>query len=103
MFLAFLEDVEAFTEELGGQAKFTRLAVTPAQIAAYRLPTAPPKAGDRRASHGQTCQAKAIAPDDLANILRSAIEARTDRRAYASVLRHERAARRELVSRLRED
>src|SRR5262249_38689402 len=32
MFLAFLEDVEAFTRELGGSAIFTRLAVTPQQI-----------------------------------------------------------------------
>jgi hypothetical protein len=43
MFLAFLEDVEAFTRELGGQATFTRLAVTPQQIGEHRLPTAPPK------------------------------------------------------------
>src|SRR5215510_12495746 len=47
MFLAFLEDVEAFTRELGGSATFTRLAVTPQQIGEYRLPTAPPKATDR--------------------------------------------------------
>ena len=29
MFLAFLEDVEAFTRDFGGDATFTRLAVTP--------------------------------------------------------------------------
>jgi hypothetical protein len=103
MFLAFLEDVEAFTEELGGRATFTRLAVTPEQIAGYGLATAPPKSTDRRAFHGQTCQAEAIAPDDLANILRTAIEERIDPRAYATVLRRERVARRELVSRLGED
>src|SRR6516165_1821432 len=34
MFLAFLEDVEAFTRDLAGNANFTRLAVTPEQIAA---------------------------------------------------------------------
>jgi hypothetical protein len=43
MFLAFLEDVEAFTRDLGGVATFTRLAVTPEQIATYGLPTAPPR------------------------------------------------------------
>jgi len=59
MFLAFLEDVEAFTRELGGGAIFTRLAVTPQQIGQYRLPTAPPKATDNRAFSGETCQAEA--------------------------------------------
>src|SRR5215510_8854793 len=42
MFLAFLEDVEAFTRDLGGEATFARLAVTPEQIAEYGLSTAPP-------------------------------------------------------------
>jgi hypothetical protein len=95
--------VEAFTEELGGRATFTRLAVTPAQIAAYSLPTAPPKPGDRRAFHGRTCHAETIAPDVLADILRTAIDARTDRRALVTVQRRERAARRELPDRLDED
>src|SRR5262245_45052967 len=63
MFLAFLEDVEAFTRELGGSAIFTRLAVTPQQIGEYRLPTAPPKATDRRPFAGETCQAEALPPD----------------------------------------
>src|SRR5215813_9887014 len=56
MFAAYLEEVEAFTRELGGEATFTRLAVTPEQVREFNLPTAPPKPGDRRAS-GQTCQA----------------------------------------------
>src|SRR5215471_14082931 len=49
MFAAYLEDVEAFTRELGGEATFTRLAVTPEQICEFNLPTAPPKPTDRRA------------------------------------------------------
>jgi hypothetical protein len=93
MFIAFLEDVEAFTRDLGGAATFTRLAVTPEQIAQYRLPTAPPKLTDNRAFHGETCQAEALAPDVLANILRTAIEARIDRGAYERVLRRERRER----------
>jgi hypothetical protein len=48
-FLAYWEDVEAFARELGGEATFTRLAVTPDQIRQYDLPTAPPKSTDRRA------------------------------------------------------
>ena len=99
MFLAFLEDVEAFTRELGGSAIFTRLAVTPQQIGEYRLPTAPPKATDNRAFSGETCQAEALSPDVLANILRLAIEERVDRRVLDRVLRQERRIRRELTKR----
>jgi hypothetical protein len=100
MFAAYLEDVEAFTRDLGGEAIFTRLAVTPAQISEFDLPTAPPKPTDRRAFNGETCQAEALAPDVLAGILRDAIEARIDRRALDRVLKRERAARRELMARL---
>jgi hypothetical protein len=99
MFLAFLEDVEAFARELGGQATFTRLAVTPQQIRSYRLPTAPPKKDDKRAFSGMTCQAEALPPDVLANILRTAIEERVDQRVLDRVLRQERRIRRELIER----
>jgi hypothetical protein len=106
MFLAFLEDVEAFARDLGGDVTFTRLAVTPDQIAppprGYGLSTAPPKPGDNRAFSGRTCQAEALAPDVLADILRTAIEARIDRRIYDQVLRRERAARRDLLRRMPE-
>ena len=40
MYLADREDVEAFTRDLGGEVTFTRLAVTPEQIATYDLPRA---------------------------------------------------------------
>jgi hypothetical protein len=100
MFLAFLEDVEAFTRELGGNATFTRLAVTPEQIERYDLDTAPPKKDDKRAFSGDTCQAEALAPDVLANILRAAIEQRIDRRVYERVLKRERQVRRELLAKL---
>ena len=99
MFLAFLEDVEAFARELGGQATFTRLAVTPAQIEEHRLPTAPPKVTDKRAFSGQTCQAEALPPDVLASILRTAITERVDQRVLDRVLRQERRIRRELSKR----
>jgi hypothetical protein len=100
MFLAFLEDVQAFTRDLGGNATFTRLAVTPAQIKRYGLPTAPPKDTDNRAFSGETCQAEALAPDVLASILRRAIEQRIDRRVYESVLHREQKMRRELLREL---
>src|SRR5262249_31642723 len=100
MFAAYLEGVEAFTRDLGGEATFTRLAVTPEQVREFNLPTAPPKPTDRRAFSGETCQAEALAPDVLAGILRDAIEARIDRRAFERVLRRERAVRRELMEKL---
>jgi hypothetical protein len=70
------------------------------QIGDLRLPTAPAKSTDRRAFNGETCQAEAIAPDDLANILRTAIESRLDMDAYRAVLAREEEARRELLERL---
>jgi hypothetical protein len=100
-YLAYIEDIKAFAHELGGEVVFTRLAVTPEQIVTHSLPTAPPKSTDRRAFTGQTCQAEALAPDVLAEILRTAIEARIDREALDRVLKHETAVRRELVRRLR--
>jgi hypothetical protein len=101
MFLAFLEDVEAFTRDLGGHAAFTRLVVTPEQIAQYLLPTAPAKDTDRRAFSGQTCQAEALAPDVLARILSDAIASRIDLAVLERVKRREQQMRRELLNRLR--
>jgi hypothetical protein len=102
LFLAYLEDVEAFAHDLGGEATFTRLAVTPEQISQYRLATAPPKEGEKRAFSGQTCQAEALAPDLLSDILRNAIEERTNMRVLDRVIAREREARRELLERLGE-
>jgi hypothetical protein len=59
---------------LGAEVIFTRLAVTPAQIVEYGLPTAPQKLDDNRAFIGETCQAEALAPDAMNAILREAIE-----------------------------
>jgi hypothetical protein len=95
-YLAEMEDALAFARDLGGKVTFTRLAVTREQIKRHRLPTAPPKATDRRAFHGETCQVEALAPDVLSEILRTAIEARVDQRMLARVLRQERRIRREL-------
>jgi hypothetical protein len=98
-FLAYQEDIKAFARALGGNVTFTRLAVTPTQIKKYRLPTAPPKESDKRAFSGETCQAEALPPDVLANILRTAIEERVDQRVLDRVLRQGRRIRRELIQR----
>jgi hypothetical protein len=100
LFLALAEDVQAFADELGGVVEFSRLAVTPEQIDSLGLVTAPPKATDRRAFNGDTCQAEAIPPDVLAAILGNAIESRIDRKAFKRVLRREKQTRRELKRRL---
>ena len=79
LFLALAEDVEAFGMRYGLEITFTRLAVTPDQIEAMALPTAPAKATDNRAFEGETCQAEAIAPDAPAAIVRDALDERIDR------------------------
>jgi hypothetical protein len=61
IFLALTEDVTAFAKENSGEVTFTRLAVTPAQIKRYRLPTAPPKPTDNRAFSGQTLSSRSTA------------------------------------------
>ena len=66
-----------------------------------RSPTAPAKPTDDRAFVGATCQAEAIAPDVLADIVCNAIEGRIDRAAYERVLKRERKVQRELARRLR--
>jgi hypothetical protein len=102
IFDALAEDVAAFCDDIGGAAAFIRLAVTPAQIKRYRLPTAPPKATDKRGgfTDTQTCQAEALPPDVLATLLRTAITDRLDARAYKRVLREEKAVQRAILERL---
>jgi len=91
--LAWLENVEAFTREYGGEVTTTRLAVTRQQVRELRLETSPPKPTDNRAFEGPACQAEAIPPDVLARIVREAIESRIDWGAYDAVLRREKRQR----------
>lgn len=73
--------------------EFERVAVTPAQIARYQLPGAPPKAKDKRGVwDGDTVQAEALPPDTLAVIVESAIEAMFDDEALDSVKQQEAIA-----------
>lgn len=98
MFSALQEDVGAMVDADGGPAPtFTRLAVTPAQIAAMALPSAPPKKTDKRAFEADyTVQCEAIPPDRLTGILRDAIEERRCAQATDYVLTQERQDREEL-------
>jgi hypothetical protein len=100
-FSSLAADITAFAEHYGGDVEFVRLAVTLEQAKRFGLPSAPPKASDRRSFTGdETYQAEALDPRDLANIVRSAIEARFDRGHYETVLVEEVEARQGVLSRL---
>lgn len=97
-------DVTAFVQGLANghaaHVKFTRLAVTREHIDALGLPTAPPKATDRRRfDDSVTVQAEAIPPDRLAQIIRDAIVSRFNANAYEAVLAEEHEHRAQLQQR----
>jgi hypothetical protein len=98
------DDILAMLRDLGCRpaVSFTRVAVTPAQIAAYDLPTAPAKATDRRRLDiTATTQAEALAPNVLHGLVRAAIESRQDAEVRQVVLRREIAVTAELNGRMR--
>jgi hypothetical protein len=100
-FSSLAEDIAAFTREYGGDVEFVRLAVTLEQTRQYGLQSAPPKPTDRRRFEGnETYQAEALDPRDLADIVRSAVEAQLDRALYEAVLLEEHEARQAVLSRL---
>lgn len=95
--------MQAILRDRGEEADvlFTRLAVTPQPITDLGLPTAPPKATDRRRFDGQeTVQAEAIPPDVLADIIRQAITDRTDEKALHRVLDEEERMKAALAARV---
>jgi len=104
MFGSLDEDVRAFAEHYGaeGGVRFTRLAVTPEQIARYELPTAPPKPTDnRRFDSAVTTQAEALDPRTLATIVRTAITDRMDLEALNRVLEAEADLRGNLIAQMK--
>jgi hypothetical protein len=104
LFSSLAEDVLQLIEDLGlpGKVRFTRLAVTPSQIAKLGLLTAPPKATDRRSFSGEgTVQAEAIPPDELARIVRDAITSNLNEGALRRVLAREKNIRKRLTARTR--
>lgn len=109
MFSSLAEDVQAFAgtyrkqhcsdQTFRASIAFIRLAVTPDQAHQFDLPSAPPKATDRRRFAGlETWQCEAIPPDELARIVESAITDRLDGEAYDAQLRVEAEVRRELAA-----
>jgi hypothetical protein len=100
MFDALAEDITAFGSHYGNDIEFYRLAVTPAQIRAYNLPTAPPKASSHQARKAmtETTQAEAIDPASLAAIIREAIESRLDMDVYRQVVNVECDERQAIIA-----
>ena len=103
LYTSMAEDVQTIAHDLGlgSEIRFSRLAVTPAQITEFSLSTAPPKPTDQRSFTGETVQCEAISPDVLADIVRAAIENRSDAAAYATVRHEEEEARKTLGASLR--
>lgn len=99
--LNLAEDVGAFTTHYGGELSVQRIAVNTAQQAEYNLPTAPPKASDKRSfSADFTVQAEALPPDVLASIVRGAIEQQLDLTALERALQRQDELRAELQQRV---
>ena len=78
---------------------YRRVALTEEQVGEYDLPTAPPKKTDSRTAAwvGETCQAEAMAPDDLAELLDRAITGEMDMDTYRRILEQEETDRKELT------
>jgi hypothetical protein len=87
------QDLRAFLKHYGGDIKFTRLDVTPAQIRDLGLPTAPPKRTDRRRFEGETTQCEAIPARQLRQIVIDAIQDRLNLGEYQAQLERESVIR----------
>jgi hypothetical protein len=103
MFDVIGEDVGKFVEADRPHGmvtvEFRRVALTAEQVESYALPTAPAKATDSRAKawSGETCQLEALAPDQIADLLREAIDRIVDRDLINLDLEDEAEERHELT------
>lgn len=89
-------DVSAMCEDLGYPApEFVRVAITADQAIDRDLESAPPKRSDGRSANwsGPTWQCEALPPDELADILRDAIEGWVDMDILDDILDDERRER----------
>lgn len=95
IFSSLAEDIKAFVYGMDGDdIAFERLLVLPEHIEEYGLPTAPPKASDRRSfGDTRTVQAEAFDPATLAKILEDAIIALMDMVLYANAVKYQSEAR----------
>jgi hypothetical protein len=86
--------------DLGGDAYFQRIAVTPEQIVELDLPTRPTKTSDSRSAKfdGESVEVDAIAPTRLRQIVTEAITQHIDQRALALTRSVEQSEKDLLVS-----
>lgn len=103
IFEAMSEDIDQFVRAEGYDFEDffrpQRVALTAEQVRRFNLPTAPPKKTDTRSRNwvGQTCQAEAMDPATLADVVRQAIAAHVDLDVYQAVLAEEEREREQLV------
>ncbi len=99
IFDAMAQDAAAFVDadRLIGTQRVTaiRVALTLDQVEDFGLPTAPAKKTDLRSKswEGETCQLEALAPDQLAEVVTSAIEGLLEDGPLAQQLSYEKADR----------
>jgi hypothetical protein len=104
IFESMAEDAAAFVDEDRviqlQRIEPLRVALTGAQVASYRLPTAPPKPTDSRSAgwKGETCQLEALSPATLASVIKDAIEDWIDADADGEAIDRERRDRAELLA-----
>ena len=100
------EDVRAFVlaDRLNAMVdvEFRRITLTKEQVAEYNLPTSPAKATDSRSKQweGGTCQLEALAPDQIAEILKAEILAVINHDTMRDTLTIERYEREKLTQRM---
>ncbi len=97
-------DINGFLRDYSeAPATFIRTAVTPAQIAELELPGAPAKTTDNRAGFDELAvQAEAIAPDVLADIIRTAALEHFDEVILEEVMTEEEDERAEVIAHISE-
>lgn len=105
MFNAAAEDVAQFVlrDRPHGDVsvEFRRVCLTADQVANLGLPTAPPKPSSHsKAWRGETCQLEALAPNQIADLLRAAIEDVLDLDLIAFDLGEEAEERADLIKTL---
>jgi hypothetical protein len=101
LFSSLDEDVRGFLKRLNPDVRVSseRVAILPEHVRDFRLQTAPKKGTDNRSFDGigddpdATVQAEALAPDDLAELVRTAIRRGWDEDAAARLQEREEAER----------
>jgi hypothetical protein len=96
------EKLRRFADDDGIEIIFETIAVTPEQISQWGLPTRKPKReskADRNWPHDFACELDAIPPDDLRDLIETAINRHLSQRKLA-ILKVAEESEREIISRL---